>query len=842
MTLPDGGQIKAFTADQQIAESERKSLLCNWETEVFCFLDQNATGLADQLQLLSDKIGKSDKLALKDLAFTINSKTKAKISKLPASSMIAQLRLGLICQSVDDLKTKLSLASAALQSRKSFYEAIPLAQTKEIYFGDNIEVTTGKLAFILPGLGASYPNMLADLCLHFPDVKEVFDFVDDLAVKAGSTELPSQRIFPPRNLNGTISAETSATLAAMDSAVITVLMTEWALFMLLQKLKITPDVLLGVSTGEFAALVMSDAIDILSAAPIFYHLSTSVARSIPQERLAELRSLQVLAPYTVIKPYLERANVYLSADLSENQVLISGNKIAVEDLAQEFETAGIQAYMLPSAIPYHTPLVEGIIDADRQEILDLEMNAPQISAWSCSTALPYPTDPKAIKEATTQLFSRPILFRESIEALYADGVRKFVEVGPKGMLIGFISEILSGKPHLAIASNRSAYSAILQLNHMLAALFCQGVSMDLDYLYALREPKIIDFEQLRESTEDNKSSALPYPVQAEENEVISSYLQTIANFQKQLVNVQEEIMSSYLRISTNEYNENDYMDPITLDPKWQEYIATPESCYLSGAVSQIQEESEQPIVCRSIKDDLLPTDEGTLALCAQHVLTPSETQTFESWSNVKKRREWLLGRIAAKEAVRDLVSRFFDVALSSTDVEIYADENGKPIVSAIQIDDKQLSPLISISHKNGVAVAITALEDQNNCRGIGVDVEIIESKEDGFENLLLSDSELAQFKELLVSKRDLLLSKMWSVKEAVGKALGNGLSSNPKNLHIVFADPQLTKFQVKPMHLATIATSKTGTVSERSNVSTAPDTIQASCIVVNETIISWAIF
>src|SRR5439155_9615421 len=36
----------------------------------------------------------------------------------------------------------------------------------------------GKLALLFPGEGAQYPNMLADLCLHFPEVRECFDQID----------------------------------------------------------------------------------------------------------------------------------------------------------------------------------------------------------------------------------------------------------------------------------------------------------------------------------------------------------------------------------------------------------------------------------------------------------------------------------------------------------------------------------------------------------------------------------------------------------------------------------------------------------------------------------------
>jgi acyl transferase domain-containing protein len=42
-------------------------------------------------------------------------------------------------------------------------------------------------------------------------------------------------------------------------------------------------------------------------------------------------------------------------------------------------------------------------------------------------------------------WAEPIRFRETIETMYADGVRVFLEVGPRGNLTGFVDDILAGR-------------------------------------------------------------------------------------------------------------------------------------------------------------------------------------------------------------------------------------------------------------------------------------------------------------------------------------------------------------------------------------------------------------
>jgi acyl transferase domain-containing protein/phosphopantetheinyl transferase (holo-ACP synthase) len=1187
-------------------EWERPSLLPQWETEVVCFVDRNRTALAGQLAGVRNQIEKRPAVGLKDLAFSINSQVSKKEANSGQNSKDAKddelaqpARLAIVCRSTRDLMDKLTQAQEALLSGRPIADAFGVPEIRGIYFDDVPSGETGKTAFILPGLGAAYPGMLSELCLHFPEIRAIFDFVDELAVQSGHSDLPSEKIFPPVDLhgngNGKFAAQTSASLAAMDAAVVTVLMAEWSLYTLLLNLEIVPDALVGCSTGEFAALTMSGASNILTGSPVFYHLSTSTARSVPQERLATLRSVRVATSYAVIEPYLNkhRQSVYLGADLSPHQLLLSGDKSTIEDLVRELESAGIQADVLPTAIPYHTPLVEGVIDTDRQELQNLEMRAPLIPSWSCSTASFYPADPQALKEIATQLFTKPILMRESIEALYEQGFRNFVEVGPKGALTGVVAEILEEKEHLSVASNRSAGSDIAQLNHMLAALFVRGVSMKLDYLYARRAPKLIDFSQAdevakkpsgelldlgyprirlldgwqertglnnqldqRKFTEEGAAAATSHTATGYEEEtgaaprersVISSYLETVSSFHKQLMAVQEEVMASYLRnaslrrsmtgvvpdedvlkfpllqnamfyqsesnfaaqvtlhpddhrylldhaiggmvrrvekkservclvpltvalemmaevaahfypgwkvaavnnvraykrirvgsegvvlrivagasgsgtdnvdasiywgderaekpdgesqplmecqiafvkdincddaprfkppannwriprlplsslygpdamfhgprmqsvLSLESISDRDILGTVSgeppndwfsesqaigagsfllhpllldnatqlvlfhlieegeavnallpfiidsirfysdlkavpgpvrvngrlnaitqrdtnadvhvfddsgrllvefrsissrrivLDPHWHEYVMHPDRAILSTPIEarfggNVQ---NQPMVIRSLRDDLLPGDEGTLAWCADYVLSPRETQEFELLPNARRKREWLLGRIAAKEAMRDLVKGVAGVELASADVEITADENGKPSCLAAWANSVDNSFKLSISHKNDFAVAV-AIKSTAKC-DVGVDVEVIAQRQPGFENMILTDSEMQAFSEALSADRDLLLTQLWSVKEAAGKALGMGLSGSAKNLEATACAPGLNEFRVRSLKRAVVEHGAKGSDLKSDNL---PETLASvSCHRLNDAILTLAI-
>ena len=114
--------------------------------------------------------------------------------------------------------------------------------------------------------------------------------------------------------------------------------------------------------------------------------------------------------------------------------------------------------------------------------------------YSCSTAGRMPESPDEIRRLAVAQWTRPVAFRDTIEAMYRDGLRVFVDVGARGNLCGYVEDILRGRPAFAVAANLPRRSGTTQLNHLVASLFAQGVSLDPTYLYARRRPRRIDLD------------------------------------------------------------------------------------------------------------------------------------------------------------------------------------------------------------------------------------------------------------------------------------------------------------------------------------------------------------
>jgi len=163
---------------------------------------------------------------------------------------------------------------------------------------------------------------------------------------------------------------------------------------------------------------------------------------------------------------------------------------------------------------------------------------------------------------------------------------------------------------------------------------------------------------------------------------------------------------------------------------------------------------------------------ATVDLLARRFLSSRELEAFGGIRRVQRQRDWLCGRIAAKDAVRAFLRRGNGDVLFPIEVEITSDPTGRPRVTIPAREDVR----ISIAHKDGIGCAIVA-----EGADPGIDIEKIEPRSVEFAALAFAEGELAL---LPTTDRDEWLTRGWCAKEAAGKARGTGLAGNPKGLAI----------------------------------------------------------
>lgn len=354
-----------------------------------------------------------------------------------------------------------------------------------IYFFAEPLRPSGAVAFLFPGEGSQYPNMLAEHCIHFGEAREWFDRIDRAFVDHPRGLLPSQVIFPAPGHPADAEA-----LWRMDIGPEAVFAANQAIFALLGRLRIEPDAMVGHSTGEYSALFAAganrypDESKLLQDIVALNRRYEEIAGSgqLARGRLITVAGVSLDALARLIA---ERQDVFLAMDnCPHQQVVCALAEEAERWLERRLGEMGAVTSALPFDRAYHTAAFQPFCDRLGAFFEGLDIAVPQVRLYSCMTAEPVPADAAAIRRLAVNQWASRVRFRETIERMYADGVRIFVECGPRNNLTAFVDDILRGRAHLAESADAPGERGVTQLNHLVAQLAAHGVAMDLAALYA----------------------------------------------------------------------------------------------------------------------------------------------------------------------------------------------------------------------------------------------------------------------------------------------------------------------------------------------------------------------
>ncbi|MCI0403495.1 MAG: acyltransferase domain-containing protein, partial [Acidobacteria bacterium] len=458
------------------------SELCVIEAPTQALLLQKALGLQQAVQKLASRAADDPSVRLEDVAYSL-------AAALDKDGAAANLRLATVATSLADLQAKLERACKRLADP----DCRQIRALSGIYFAAEPLARQGKLAFLFPGEGSQYVNMLADLCLHFPPVRECFDATDRLHRSQGLPQVPSDYVFPRPNSSPAEAESAARALWEMDGAVASVLTADEALGSILAGLGVQPDAVVGHSSGEIAALQAAGVFGLSdeSRADVGQRLMQVNSDDIPAAHL-----LAIGADCAQVEELIAAAGVdaRVAMDNCPHQVVVALEPSAAAVLRQAAGARGLIVEKLSFERPYHTPLFGPYSQRLQAALETLQIDPAHVPVYSCATAAPCGEDPEAVKQLMAEQWLRPVEFRRTVEALYEDGVRLFVEVGPRGNLTSFVEDILRRKPICAVASNLQHRSGVSQVNHLAGLLAAQGVPVDLTYLYRWRNPRGIDLD------------------------------------------------------------------------------------------------------------------------------------------------------------------------------------------------------------------------------------------------------------------------------------------------------------------------------------------------------------
>jgi acyl transferase domain-containing protein/NAD(P)-dependent dehydrogenase (short-subunit alcohol dehydrogenase family) len=319
-------------------------------------------------------------------------------------------------------------------------------ETQGVFLADLRDQTPPpQLAFCLPGQGVQYIGMGRHLYEGEPVFRNVVDRIHELAQEFFGFDLLACLLGDPKD------AQLKAKMATLVGAQTSVFAIEMAMFEVLRSMGVVPDVLIGQSFGEIAALTAAGVWD-LEAAFNVVRARITAAETINQlggPRLGMMSLVSSEEQRDAILSLVGR-KVVLTNINAPNRFILSGELESIEKTVAVADSFGAEARILPIGGAFHSYFMEPAREGYRDALLTLPCNRPQLPVLSTITG-EYIEPEQVTSEfladhLSEQLVTKVNLVRD-FRRLHDDGVRHFVEVGPGWSLTKMIRASLDEVPH-----------------------------------------------------------------------------------------------------------------------------------------------------------------------------------------------------------------------------------------------------------------------------------------------------------------------------------------------------------------------------------------------------------
>jgi [acyl-carrier-protein] S-malonyltransferase len=290
------------------------------------------------------------------------------------------------------------------------------------------------LAFLFPGQGSQAIGMGAELAETFGSAREVFQEVDDALGQKLSVIM---REGPDTDLTLTENAQPA--LMAVSLAVMRTLEKEFGVSV--ERAAFVA----GHSLGEYSALAAAGSLSVTDAARLLKLRGQAMQRAVPVGAGAMASLIGPKTDVALAEAAAKAGSAFgvcvVANDNNNGNVVISGDKAAVDRAIEEAKALGARAIPLNVSAPFHCPLMQPAADEMAEALAGATLLQPRTPLVANVTARPT-NDPEAIRRMLVEQVTGRVRWRESMIWLAGEGgVTRFAEAGAGKVLSGMAKRI-----------------------------------------------------------------------------------------------------------------------------------------------------------------------------------------------------------------------------------------------------------------------------------------------------------------------------------------------------------------------------------------------------------------
>ncbi|SBW09055.1 Malonyl CoA-acyl carrier protein transacylase [uncultured delta proteobacterium] len=213
--------------------------------------------------------------------------------------------------------------------------------------------------------------------------------------------------------------------------------------------KITPAATAGHSLGEYSSLAAAGVLGVDAVLELVALRGRLMAEADPEGKgtMAAMLKISLADAESAVADVASATGemIGIANYNTPGQYVASGTKAAIAALQEAVKARKGRALPLPVSGAFHSPLMK--------EAATEMAKALEKTSWSPAKFAVYPnvtgratTDQRELKSLLLDQMTSSVRWIDTISSQYADGVRRFVECGPKGVLSKMVKPILDAQP------------------------------------------------------------------------------------------------------------------------------------------------------------------------------------------------------------------------------------------------------------------------------------------------------------------------------------------------------------------------------------------------------------